>query len=105
MKATDLTPSLVSAWIASRKVKPQKRKKEPKEKEKQTPRPLSSSTKRGAITVIKALYTFAEKNCRIKNDVIRHMSRPPMGVRRAATPEERAADLRSPSRIRNSETT
>lgn len=87
MKAADLTPSLVSAWIASRKVKPQKRKKPSKET--RSPRPLSSSTKRGAITVIKALYTYAEKNCRIRNDVIRHMKRPPMGTRRAATPEER----------------
>lgn len=86
-KAADLTPSDVSAWLTARKVKPPKRKSESKEP--RTPRPISSSTKRGAITVIKALYTFAEKNCRIKNDVIRHMDRPPMGRRQAATGEQR----------------
>src|SRR5688572_9843697 len=42
LKATDLTPAHVSAWIAARKI--------------------GQSTKRGAITVVKSLYSFAEKN-------------------------------------------
>ena len=69
MKAGELTPSHVSAWITGRK--------------------LGQSTKRGAITVVKSLFSYAEKNCRIKNDVIRHMERPPMKRRRAATEDER----------------
>jgi integrase len=68
-KATDLKPSDVSAWVASRK--------------------LGQSTKRGAITAVKSLYSFAEKNCSLKNDVIRHMERPPMKRRQAATEEQR----------------
>ena len=55
-KASELKPSDVSAWVASRK--------------------LGQSTKRGAITAVKSLYSFAEKNCGLKNDVIRHMERP-----------------------------
>ncbi len=69
LKPGELTPSHVSAWIASRK--------------------LGQSTKRGAITAVKSLFSFAEKNCGIKNDVIRHMERPPMKRRRAATEDER----------------
>lgn len=68
-KAAELTPSDISGWIASRK--------------------LGQSTKRGAITAVKALFSFAEKNCRITNAAIRHMERPPMKRRRAATAEER----------------
>ena len=68
-KALDITPADISAWIASRK--------------------LGQSTKRGAITAVKSLYSFAEKNCRIRNDQIRHMERPPMKRRQAASEEQR----------------
>jgi integrase len=68
-RVADITPSDISAWVASRK--------------------LGQSTKRGAITVVKSLYSFAEKNCRIKNDQIRHMERPPMKRRQAATEDQR----------------
>ncbi len=68
-KADDITPADISGWIASRK--------------------LGQSTKRGAITAVKALYSFAEKNCRIRNDSIRHMERPPMRRRQAASDEQR----------------
>ena len=71
LKASELTPSHVSAWVASRK--------------------LGQSTKRGAITAVKSVFSFAEKNCGVRNDVIRHMARPPMKRRQAATEDQRQA--------------
>lgn len=44
-KATELTPVEFEIWVASRRVKPQKLKKESKEK--RLAKPLSASTKRG----------------------------------------------------------
>ncbi len=70
LQAAELKPSHVSAWVSSRK--------------------LGQSTRRGAITVVKSLYSFAEKNCSIRNDPIRHMPRPAMLRRSAATTEQRS---------------
>ncbi len=69
LKAGDLTPSHVSAWLASRK--------------------LGQSTRRGAITAVKSLYSWAARNCGMPQDhPIRHMERPQMKRRRPLSTQE-----------------
>jgi integrase len=68
-KASELTPSEISAWIKSRKI--------------------GQSTRRGAITAVKSLYSWGATNCGLPPDhPIRRMERPPMKRRRPLTAEE-----------------
>jgi integrase len=82
LPAAAVTPADISRWLAQRKKKA--RASKPK-------RDFGPSSKRGAITAIKAVWSWAERNGHLADDRLRRMERPPMKRRRALTADEMAA--------------
>jgi hypothetical protein len=68
LKAVDLKPSHVASWVQARK--------------------LGQSTRRGAITAVKALLSWACKQDILDENPLKNLERPPMMRRRALTPVE-----------------
>lgn len=81
-KAAEMTPADVLDWTSKpRLLKPSKDGKERRSRNK-----LGQSAKRGAISVVKAVYSWGAKNAGLPRDhPIRDMERPSMKTRRALT--------------------
>lgn len=80
LPGSSITPADVSRWLAARKKAAQAKK-----------RSFGQSSKRGAITAIKAVWAWAEKNGYLTEDRLRRIERPPMRKRRPLTVAEIAA--------------
>ena len=82
LEAGLVTPSDASRWLSARKKLAQQAK-----------RPFGTSSRRAAITAIKAIWSWGEKNAHIEKNGIRALERPPMRRRRALTAEEMKASF------------
>jgi integrase len=78
--AAAVTPSDISTWLARRK-----------KLAKAARRDFGQSSRRGAITAIKAVWSWAEKNGHLDKNPLKHIERPVMKRRRPLTPEEMTA--------------